>query len=90
MLSASEEQNLNDRRRAHAQCELMRQWVFNAEEQANMCEELERDYLRLQGFEIPAAISPSRLFFWYAAAGAPAAAAAAAAACLRRVQSRLS
>jgi hypothetical protein len=43
MLSASEEQNLNDWRRAHAQCELMRQWVFNTDEQADMRVELERE-----------------------------------------------
>jgi hypothetical protein len=45
ILSASEEleQNLNDWRRAHAQCELMHQWVFKPEEQADMCVELERE-----------------------------------------------
>ena len=29
--------------RLHAQCELMRQWVFNTEEQVDMCVELERE-----------------------------------------------
>jgi hypothetical protein len=37
------EQNLNDWRRAHEQCELMRQWAFNIDEQADMCVELERE-----------------------------------------------
>ncbi len=37
------EQNLNDWRRAHEQCELMRQWAFNTQEQVDMCVELERE-----------------------------------------------
>ena len=37
------EQNLNDLRRAHEQCELMRQWAFNTQEQVDMCVELERE-----------------------------------------------
>jgi hypothetical protein len=37
------EQNLNDWRRAHEQCELMRQWAFNTQEQVDMCVEVERE-----------------------------------------------
>jgi hypothetical protein len=37
------EQNLNDWRRAHEQCELIRQWAFNTQEQVDMCVEVERE-----------------------------------------------
>jgi hypothetical protein len=42
-MSASEEHNLNDWRRAYVQCWLMCQWAFNNEEQADMCVELKRE-----------------------------------------------
>jgi hypothetical protein len=37
------EQNLNDWRRAHEQCELMHQWAFDVEAQADLREEVGRE-----------------------------------------------
>jgi hypothetical protein len=37
------EQNLNDWRRAHAECERMRQWAFYTQEQVDLCVEVERE-----------------------------------------------
>jgi hypothetical protein len=42
-LSAHEQKNLNDWRRAHAQCELMHQWAFDVDAQADLREEVGRE-----------------------------------------------
>jgi hypothetical protein len=38
-----EQKNLNDWRRAHAQCELMHQWAFDVDAQADLREEVGRE-----------------------------------------------
>ena len=40
---STHEQNLNDWRRAHAECKRMLQWAFNAQEQVDLCVEVERE-----------------------------------------------
>jgi hypothetical protein len=40
---SAHEQNLNDWRRAHAECERMRQWAFDTQEQVDLCVEVERE-----------------------------------------------
>ena len=42
-LSAYEQKNLNDWRRAHAECELMHQWAFDVDAQADLREEVGRE-----------------------------------------------
>jgi hypothetical protein len=42
-LSASAQKNLNDWRRAYAQCELMHQWAFDVDAQADLREEVGRE-----------------------------------------------
>jgi hypothetical protein len=42
-LFAYEQNNLNDWRRAHAECELMHQWAFDVDAQADLREEVGRE-----------------------------------------------
>ena len=42
-LSAHEQKNLNDWRHAHALCELMHQWAFDVDAQADLREEVGRE-----------------------------------------------